>query len=190
MFERFTEKALRVILLSQEEARKTGHNFVGTEQLLIGLIDEGTGIGSQALKAGGLKLADAKREVERLIGKGSGFVAVEIPFTPRAKNILEQSLEQAKAFNHSYIGTEHILLALLEDTEGIAKQILKKLQVDVSKLRKIYEIYGDDYIVSSQIEEDQIELRLPKEFKSLMEIPTGFKPIYKKVKHNLSLFLF
>ena len=137
MFERFTEKALRVILLSQEEARKTGHNFVGTEQLLIGLIDEGTGIGSQALKAGGLKLADAKREVERLIGKGSGFVAVEIPFTPRAKNILEQSLEQAKAFNHSYIGTEHILLALLEDTEGIAKQILKKLKVDLYKVRRV-----------------------------------------------------
>ena len=137
MFERFTEKALRVILLAQEEARRTGHNFVGTEQLLLGLIGEGSGIGSKALKAGGLKVSDAKREVERLIGKGSGFVAVEIPFTPRAKSILEQSLQQARAFNHSYIGTEHMLLALLEDTEGIAIQILTKLKVNLTKVRRI-----------------------------------------------------
>jgi ATP-dependent Clp protease ATP-binding subunit ClpC len=169
MFERFTEKALRVILLAQEEARKTGHNFVGTEQLLLGLIDEGTGIGSQALKAGGLKLADAKREVERLIGKGSGFVAVEIPFTPRAKSILEQSLEQAKGFNHSYIGTEHILLALLEDTEGIAKQILKKLKVDLYKVRRVLlkEIgqIVDPVGLEMKKKEDEIE----KKVKEMME---------------------
>ena len=132
MFERFTEKALKVILVSQEEARRSGHNFVGTEQLLLGLIEESSGIASKALLAGGLRPADAKKEVERLIGKGRGFVAVEIPFTPRAKNILEQSLEQAKAFSHSYIGTEHILLSLLEDTEGAVIEILTKLKVDIN----------------------------------------------------------
>ena len=137
MFERFTEKALKVILVSQEEARRSGHNFVGTEQLLLGLIEESSGIASKALLAGGLRPADAKKEVERLIGKGRGFVAVEIPFTPRAKNILEQSLEQAKAFSHSYIGTEHILLSLLEDTEGAVIEILTKLKVDINKVRNV-----------------------------------------------------
>lgn len=137
MFERFTEKALRVILLAQEEARSSGHNFVGTEQLLLGLIGEGSGIGSNALKNAGVKLTDARKEVERLIGKGTGFVAVEIPFTPRAKKILEQSLQQARAFNHSYIGTEHMLLALLEDTEGVAIRILTNLKVDINKVRRI-----------------------------------------------------
>ena len=140
MFERFTEKALRVILLAQEEARKTGHNFVGTEQILIGLIEEGSGIGSKALKENGLKVSEVRKEINKLIGKGSGFIAVEIPFTPRAKSILEQSLQQARAFNHSYIGTEHMLLALLDDTEGIAIQILTKLKVteELMTLLRLY----------------------------------------------------
>jgi ATP-dependent Clp protease ATP-binding subunit ClpC len=143
MFERFTEKALRVILLAQEESRRTGHNFVGTEQILLGLIAEGSGIASNALKAAGLKLSDVRREVEKITGKGSGFVSVEIPFTPRAKNILEQSLQQARAFSHSYIGTEHMLLALIEDYDGLSGHVFTKLEVNLDKLRAdIYEEMG------------------------------------------------
>ena len=93
MFERFTEKAIKVIMLAQEEARRLGHNFVGTEQVLLGLLGEGTGLGPKVLKSMGVNLKDARTEVEKIIGRGSGFVAVEIPFTPRAKRVLELSLE-------------------------------------------------------------------------------------------------
>lgn len=96
MFERFTEKAIKVIMLSQEEARRLGHNFVGTEQILLGLIGEGTGIAAKVLKSTGINLKDSRVEVEKIIGRGSGFVAVEIPFTPRAKRVLELSLEEAR----------------------------------------------------------------------------------------------
>lgn len=96
MFERFTEKAIKVIMLAQEEARRLGHNFVGTEQLLLGLIGEGTGIAAKVLKSMGMNLKDTRVEVEKIIGRGSGFVAVEIPFTPRAKRVLELSLEEAR----------------------------------------------------------------------------------------------
>ena len=96
MFERFTEKAIKVIMLAQEEARRLGHNFVGTEQILLGLIGEGTGIAAKVLKSLGINLKDARVEVEKIIGRGSGFVAVEIPFTPRAKRVLELSLEEAR----------------------------------------------------------------------------------------------
>lgn len=96
MFERFTEKAIKVVMLSQEEARRLGHNFVGTEQILLGLIGEGTGLAAKTLKAIGINLKDARIEVEKITGRGSGFVAVEIPFTPRAKRVLELSLEEAR----------------------------------------------------------------------------------------------
>ena len=109
MFERFTEKAIKVIMLAQEEARRLGHNFVGTEQILLGLIGEGTGVAAKVLKSMGVNLKDARVEVEKIIGRGSGFVAVEIPFTPRAKRVLELSLEEARQLGHNYIGTEHLL---------------------------------------------------------------------------------
>ena len=96
MFERFTEKAIKVVMLAQEEARRLGHNFVGTEQVLLGLIGESTGIAAKVLKSLGVTLKDARVEVEKIIGRGSGFVAVEIPFTPRAKRVLELSLEEAR----------------------------------------------------------------------------------------------
>jgi ATP-dependent Clp protease ATP-binding subunit ClpC len=96
MFERFTEKAIKVVMLAQEESRRLGHNFVGTEQILLGLIGEATGIAAKVLKSMGVSLKDARTEVEKIIGRGSGFVAVEIPFTPRAKRVLELSLEEAR----------------------------------------------------------------------------------------------
>ena len=135
MFERFTEKAIKVIMLAQEEARRLGHNFVGTEQVLLGLIGEGTGIGPKVLKSMGVNLKDARQEVEKIIGRGSGFVAVEIPFTPRAKRILELSLEEARQLGHSYIGTEHLLLGLIREGEGVGVRVLKNLDVNLSKLR-------------------------------------------------------
>ena len=145
MFERFTEKAIKVIMLAQEEARRLGHNFVGTEQILLGLIGEGTGIGPKVLKSMGVNLKDARVEVEKIIGRGSGFVAVEIPFTPRAKRVLELSLEEARQLGHNYIGTEHLLLGLIREGEGVAARVLENLSVDLSKVRsQIIRSLGDN----------------------------------------------
>ncbi|BFI23488.1 ATP-dependent Clp protease ATP-binding subunit ClpC [Marchantia polymorpha subsp. ruderalis] len=135
MFERFTEKAIKVIMLAQEEARRLGHNFVGTEQILLGLIGEGTGIAAKVLKSMGVNLKEARVEVEKIIGRGSGFVAVEIPFTPRAKRVLELSLEEARQLGHNYIGTEHLLLGLLREGEGVAARVLENLGADPSNIR-------------------------------------------------------
>ncbi len=136
MFERFTEKAIKVIMLAQEEARRLGHNFVGTEQILLGLIGEGTGIAAKTLKSMGVNLKDARVEVEKIIGRGSGFVAVEIPFTPRAKRVLELSWDEARQLGHNYIGTEHLLLGLIREGEGVAARVLENLGVDLSKVRQ------------------------------------------------------
>ena len=135
MFERFTEKAIKVIMLAQEEARRLGHNFVGTEQILLGLIGEGTGVAAKVLKSMGVNLKDARVEVEKIIGRGSGFVAVEIPFTPRAKRVLELSLEEARQLGQNYIGTEHLLLGLIREGEGVAARVLENLGVDLTKVR-------------------------------------------------------
>jgi ATP-dependent Clp protease ATP-binding subunit ClpC len=135
MFERFTEKAIKVIMLAQEEARRLGHNFVGTEQILLGLIGEGTGVAAKVLKSMSVNLKDARVEVEKIIGRGSGFVAVEIPFTPRAKRVLELSLEEARQLGHNYIGTEHLLLGLIREGEGVAARVLENLGVDLAKVR-------------------------------------------------------
>jgi ATP-dependent Clp protease ATP-binding subunit ClpC len=150
MFERFTEKAIKVIMLAQEEARRLGHNFVGTEQILLGLIGENTGIGPKVLKAMGVNIKDARVEVEKIIGRGSGFVAVEIPFTPRAKRVLELSLEEARQLGHNYIGTEHLLLGLIREGEGVAARVLENLSVDLSKVRsKIIQSLGENTEVAT-----------------------------------------
>ncbi len=135
MFERFTEKAIKVIMLAQEEARRLGHNFVGTEQVLLGLIGEGTGVAAKTLKSMGVTLKEARAEVEKIIGRGSGFVAVEIPFTPRAKRVLELSWDEARQLGHNYIGTEHLLLGLIREGEGVAARVLENLGVDLNKIR-------------------------------------------------------
>ncbi len=150
MFERFTEQSIKVIMLAQEEARRLGHNFVGTEQILLGLIAEGTGIGSKALQENGVTLKDARNEVEKIIGRGSGFTPAEIPFTPRVKRMLEVSLEEARKLDHSYIGTEHLLLALLQDSEGVAAKVLDNLGIDRGKIRtQIIRSLGEVATVSS-----------------------------------------
>ncbi len=135
MFERFTGKALKAIMLAQEETKRLGHNFVGTEQILLGLIGEGTGIAAQVLRNMGVNLKDARIEVKKIIGRGTGFVPKEIPFTPRTKRALELSLEEARQLNHNYIGTEHLLLGLIREGEGVARRVFENLHVDLSKVR-------------------------------------------------------
>ena len=150
MFERFTEKAIKVIMLAQEEARRLGHNFVGTEQILLGLIGEGTGVAAKVLKSMGVNLKDARVEVEKIIGRGSGFVAVEIPFTPRAKRVLELSLEEARQLGHNYISTEHLLLGLIREGEGVAARVLENLGVDLAKVRtQVIRMLGETAEVAS-----------------------------------------
>lgn len=135
MFEHFTSEAIRVIMLAQEEARRLGHNFVGTEQILLGLMGEGTGIAAKVLAELGITLKDARREVEKIIGRGSGFVPPEIPFTPKVKNLFEQSFREAHGLGHNYINTEHLLLGLTETGEGVAAKVLQNLGVDLLSIR-------------------------------------------------------
>ena len=122
-------------MLAQEEARRLGHNFVGTEQILLGLIGEGKGIAFLSLKANGVSLRDARVEVEKIIGRGNGFVAVEIPFTPRAKRVLELSWREATMLKDNYISTQHLLLGLLREGGGVACDVLEKLNIDQVQLR-------------------------------------------------------
>jgi hypothetical protein len=134
MFENFNPSAIKVMLLAQEEARRLGHNFVGTEQILLGLIGEGTGA-SEILKSMGMNLKDTRAEIENIIGRGSGFVAVEIPFTPRGKRVLKLSQEERLNLEHNYIGTEHLLLGLIREGEGVAIRALGNFGIDISELR-------------------------------------------------------
>ena len=152
MFEKFTEGAIKVIMLSQEEARRMGHNFVGTEQLLLGVIGQRHGIGARALKKMKVTLKKARREIELYIGRGTGFVASEIPFTPRAKRVLEMAVHEGKDLGQNFVGTEHILLALIGESDGVAMRTLDKLKVDITKLRSLILAY---------IEENQEEILRP-----------------------------
>lgn len=140
-FERFTQKAITVILCAQGEARRLGHNFVGTEQILLGLIAEGSGIASQFLTSVGVNLENAQIEVEKIIGRGRGNLALEIPFTPRAKQVLELSQEESQQLGHNYVGTEHLLLGILKEgeasaTKGVAIRVLQNLGVDLASLEQ------------------------------------------------------
>ena len=144
MFERFTEKAIRVIMLAQEESRRLGHNFVGTEQLLLGLIAEGTGVASKTLKSMGVNIKEAREEVEKIIGRGRGFVAVEIPFTPRLKMVIKLSEDEAKQLGHDSICTEHLLLGLIKEGDGVGIRVLENLAVDLDKCRlTVMELLSD-----------------------------------------------
>jgi ATP-dependent Clp protease ATP-binding subunit ClpC len=171
MFERFTEKAIKVIMLAQEEARRLGHNFVGTEQILLGLIGEGTGVAAKVLKSMGVNLKDARIEVEKIIGRGSGFVAVEIPFTPRAKRVLELSLEEARQLGHNYIGTEHLLLGLIREGEGVAARVLENLGVDLTKVRtQVIRMLGETAEVTSGASQGRTKTPTLDEFGSNLTV--------------------
>ena len=135
MFEYFTDKAIKAVMLSQEEARRLGHNFVGTEQILLGLIGEGTGVAAKVLTGLGVTLQNARKEVEKIIGRGNRPVPSEIPFTPKAKRVFDQAFTEARALGHNYIGPEHLLLGLLREGEGVAAKVLANLDVDSEQAR-------------------------------------------------------
>jgi ATP-dependent Clp protease ATP-binding subunit ClpC len=136
MFERFTDRARRVVVLAQEEARMLNHNYIGTEHILLGLIHEGEGVAAKALESLGISLEAVRHEVEEIIGQGQQAPSGHIPFTPRAKKVLELSLREALQLGHNYIGTEHILLGLIREGEGVAAQVLVKLGADLNKVRQ------------------------------------------------------
>ena len=136
MFERFTDRARRVVVLAQEEARMLNHNYIGTEHILLGLIHEGDGVAAKALESLGISLEGVREQVEEIIGQGQQAASEHIPFTPRAKRVLELSLREALRLGHNYIGTEHILLGLIREGEGVAAQVLVKLGADLSSVRE------------------------------------------------------
>ncbi len=136
MFERFTDRARRVVVLAQEEARMLNHNYIGTEHILLGLIHEGEGVASKALESLGISLESVREQVQEIIGQGQQAPTGHIPFTPRAKKVLELSLREALQLGHNYIGTEHILLGLIREGEGVAAQVLVKLGADLSRVRQ------------------------------------------------------
>jgi ATP-dependent Clp protease ATP-binding subunit ClpA len=136
MFERFTNRARHVVVLSQDEARRLKHNYIGTEHILLGLIGESDGIASQVLAGFGMSLDDAREEVRAIIGLGKSAPAGHIPFTPRAKKVLELALREALQLNHNFIGTEHILLGLIREGQGVAAQILKQHCSDLKEVRE------------------------------------------------------
>ncbi|MDO5682003.1 MAG: ATP-dependent Clp protease ATP-binding subunit [Propionibacteriaceae bacterium] len=135
MFERFTDRARRVVVLAQDEARMLNHNYIGTEHILLGLIHEGEGVAAKAMESLGISLEAVREKVEEIIGHGQQSPTGHIPFTPRAKKVLELSLREALQLNHSYIGTEHILLGLIREGEGVAAQVLVKLGADLNRVR-------------------------------------------------------
>src|SRR5437762_3406210 len=136
MFERFTDRARRVVVLAQEEARMLNHNYIGTEHILLGLIHEGEGVAAKALESLGISLEGVRQQVEEIIGQGQQAPSGHIPFTPRAKKVLELSLREALQLGHNYIGTEHILLGLIREGEGVAAQVLQKLGADLNRVRQ------------------------------------------------------
>jgi hypothetical protein len=136
MFERFTDRARRVVVLAQEEARMLDHAYIGTEHLLLGLIHEGEGVAAKALESLGIRLEAVREQVETIIGRGKEPASGHIPFTPRAKRVLELSLKESSHLGHHYIGTEHILLGLIREGQGVAAQVLVKLGADLNRVRQ------------------------------------------------------
>ena len=136
MFERFTDRARRVVVLAQEEARLLNHNYIGTEHLLLGVLHEGEGVAGETLERLGVSLETARSEVKGIIGQGQSAPTGHIPFTPRAKKVLELSLREALQLGHNYIGTEHILLGLVRERDGVAAQVLAKFGADLAHVRQ------------------------------------------------------
>jgi ATP-dependent Clp protease ATP-binding subunit ClpC len=136
VFERFTDRARRVVVLAQEEARMLNHNYLGTEHILLGLIHEGEGVAARALESLGISLEAVRQQVQEVIGQGQQAPAAHIPFTPRAKKVLELASQEALQLGHNYIGTEHILLGLVREGEGVAAQVLVKLGADLNRVRQ------------------------------------------------------
>ncbi|MBT7170957.1 MAG: NDP-hexose 4-ketoreductase, partial [Phycisphaerales bacterium] len=136
MFERFTERARKVRSLANQEAQHFNHEYIGTEHILLGLVKEGSGVGANVLKRLGVELHKVRMEVEKLVKPGPDMVTMgKLPHTPRAKKVFEYSIEEARALNHNYVGTEHLLLGLLRESEGIAAQVLLNLGIRLDEVR-------------------------------------------------------
>ncbi len=136
MFKRFTDRARRVVVQAQEEARMLNHSYIGTEHILLGLIDEGDGIGAKALESLGISLDTVRQQIEEITGRGQHMPSGHIPFTPQAKKVLQLSLRESEQLGHDYIGTEHILLGLLRQGDGVAAQVLVKVGADLNRVRQ------------------------------------------------------
>jgi ATP-dependent Clp protease ATP-binding subunit ClpC len=135
VFERFTEPARQVVVLAQDEARALRHNYIGTEHILLGLLREREGLGALALESLDVKLEDVRAQVGRIVGQGDEATIGQIPFTPRAKKVLELSLREALSLGHDYIGTEHLLLGIVRENEGVAARVLLNFDADTEKVR-------------------------------------------------------
>jgi ATP-dependent Clp protease ATP-binding subunit ClpA len=171
MFERFTDRARRVVVLAQEEARLLNHNYVGTEHLLLGLIHEAEGVAAKALESLGIRLEVVRAQVEQIVGQGQQAPTGHIPFTPRAKKVLELSLREAKQLGHDYIGTEHILLGLLREGEGVAAHVLVKLGADLSRARGqvIGLLSGDAGTEEAATRTRLVRMTVPEELREAQE---------------------
>ncbi len=148
MFNRFTERARKVILLAKEEAKRFNHDYIGTEHILLGLIKEGEGVASAVLQNLGLSPEKIRLEIEKLVKTGpSTVVSGDIPFTPKAKKVIELAMEEARNLGHNYIGTEHLLLGLIREGEGVASQVLVNMDMDLNKVRRaVMELLGSSTI--------------------------------------------
>jgi len=143
MFQRFTDRARRVVVLAQDEARTLNHTYIGTEHILLGLVREGGGVAAKALESLGISLEAVRQQVEEIIGRGEHELSGHIPFTPQAKNVLQLSLSEAVQLGHNYVGTEHILLGLLREGEGVAAQVLVRLGAELDRVRQqVIQILG------------------------------------------------
>ena len=179
LFERFTDRARRVVVLAQEEARLLNHNYIGTEHILLGLIHEGEGVAARALESLGINLDSVRQQVVEIIGQGQQAPSGHIPFTPRAKKVLELSLREALQLGHNYIGTEHILLGLIREGEGVAAQVLQKLGADLPKVRQTV-----IQLLSGVQGEDQPSA--PSSAKGRGEQPAGGSTILDQFGRNLT----
>ena len=145
MFERFTERARKVVVLAQEEAQSFGHAYIGTEHLLLGLIREGSGIAAQALGRLNVTLSGSREQLEAIVGHGEDRDFAQAPFTPRSKKVLELGLRESMQLGHNYIGTEHLLLGLVREREGVANQMLSNLGVEAEEVREqVIQLLGDE----------------------------------------------
>jgi ATP-dependent Clp protease ATP-binding subunit ClpC len=171
MFERFTDRARRVVVLAQDEARSLNHDYIGTEHLLLGLIHEGEGVAAKALESLGISLDGVRRQVEEIIGRGQQAPSGHIPFTPRAKKVLELSLRESLQLGHNYIGTEHILLGLIREGKGVAAQVLVKLGADLNRVRQqvIQLVHGQQVEEPVSARSASGELRLLPAVKTRLE---------------------
>jgi ATP-dependent Clp protease ATP-binding subunit ClpC len=171
MFERFTDRARRVVVLAQEEARMLNHNYIGTEHILLGLAREGEGIAAKALESLGISLDAVRQQVEEIIGQGQQAPSGHIPFTPRAKKVLELALRESLQLGHNYIGTEHILLGMIREGDGVAAQVLVRLGGDLNRVRQqvLQLLHGHSAEEPGSAQSAERELRLLPAFKARLE---------------------